>query len=84
LSKESLPKLPKQLIASSIAAGVLVGSSVLGGALPAIATPAEAVDPYPLFHEVWKIVDDNFFDGTYNHNDWARLKTDYEGIHIHG
>ena len=33
---------------------------------------------YPFFDEVWNNVNDNFFDGTYNNNDWKKLKLDYE------
>jgi carboxyl-terminal processing protease len=46
---------------------------------PPVAHAAPGGDPYPLFHEVYNIVDENFFDGTYNGNDWARVKVDYEG-----
>ena len=33
---------------------------------------------YPFFNEVWNNVNENFFDGTYNNNDWIKLKKDYE------
>eukprot|EP01038_Epipyxis_sp_PR26KG_P006181 gene6181-8512_t len=40
---------------------------------------ANAVVPtkYSTFEEIWKIVDENFVDNTYNNHDWAKVHDDY-------
>lgn len=34
-------------------------------------------EKYKVFNEVWKIVNDNYVDGTFNNNDWVALKKNY-------
>ena len=60
------------------AAIVCVGLGVLvnGGCPPAsIADDSKS----GVLSEVWGIVNDNFFDPTYNKNDWSKIKEDYFG-----
>jgi len=69
-------------ISAGLSFGVLTAAYTTA-LMPALAAPLPVssvqTDSAPFFHEVWKIVDDNFFDSTYNNVDWAQLKLDYEG-----
>jgi carboxyl-terminal processing protease len=42
-----------------------------------ISYPSIAKD-FPIFEEAWTNVQQNFFDNTYNNNNWDELKKDYE------
>ncbi|KAJ1424138.1 ClpP/crotonase-like domain-containing protein [Ochromonadaceae sp. CCMP2298] len=56
-------------------AGCLISGGLLctGGAV----SPAIAAE-HPVFDEVWGIVNENFFDPTYNKNDWSKVREDYQ------
>lgn len=41
-------------------------------------TPAQSFARESVLSEVWKIVNENFFDETFNNNDWKNIKTEYE------
>lgn len=56
----------KQIISTVVGISTLVGTTF----------PSFAAD-YPLFNEVWKIVDENFVDNTYNNHDWNQIRDSY-------
>lgn len=53
----------------------LVTTALLVNSYFSFVSPSYAKD-FPLYEEVWKIVNDDFFDASYNKNDWQRVKTE--------
>jgi carboxyl-terminal processing protease len=54
------------------AAVAAVGLSTLAGSYPAHSAT------YPVFEEAWNIVNDNFYDSSYNKQDWKAERRKYE------
>lgn len=52
-------------------------SLTFGLVFPSVCSPALAAEKGQVLNEVWKIVNDNFFDDRYNDVDWEAIKTDY-------
>jgi Tricorn protease C1 domain len=74
LARQSAPSIENTMGAKNIAKKV--SSSILAALLTMNPAGAFASDGKVL-NEVWTIVNDNFVDSTYNHNDWAKVKKDY-------
>ena len=67
--------------AGTVAIGTLMGSNdPFAGPFPNPISPSPvyaAASNHELFDEVWKLVNENFYDDTYNNNDWMRLRDEY-------
>ena len=45
---------------------------------------ADSTVDYPLFNEVWNIVNTNYYDSTYNNNNWENIKKDNIELLLNG
>ena len=51
--------------------------AIIGLSIPLFSTPSFASNNHPIFDEVWKIVNENFVDGTYANHNWQEIKEEY-------
>jgi len=73
---------PLKSLITKICPAILSATTLLFNPVYAIAeptpTPPLSSTSDKIFVEVWKLVNDNFFDNTYNNHDWKKVKEDYE------
>jgi carboxyl-terminal processing protease len=53
--------------------------AIIGLSMPLFVLPSNAINDnnHVIFDEVWKIVNDNFVDGTYSNHNWEEIKQDF-------
>ena len=73
ISSSNAHKLYSQKFKAAISNAALVTATFLNQPIITHAT----AETKPIFEEVWKNVKENFYDDTYNKQDWDKLKNDY-------
>src|SRR5437879_2116982 len=73
------------VLATALGGTNLISNKDLLAALPGQtriaqhAVSASPIDPEPLYHKVWQLIREDFYDQTYNGQSWGRWEHRYDG-----